>query len=1674
MVHRPADSRLLTNLLQQEKEYTKQLNQLLDTSNVSLASFGAYAAASPRPASQVIMSVAGSLAAADEALRRYVHGVEEWRDSMRALKDAEDEVGNIMRDREILVTRLIKASKSQKSGSSNFRDSLLLGNQRFPSSSSLSSSYIGQQDSPSPPSSRPLSAAFSSSKLAAAQTELQACETHLAAKERELDTKRNAAIRDGLGARAKAMMECGWAWGQLGKEALHALEELKAENIERRASTYLHEPYLEDTLAINHENTDPHSTRPSFDFSSIGPSQSASQVNVSNEDLPPPVHIGSIMNSGLFGEPNAKYSNNDNAHPNEPQQPHDQAQSSGPRPPSGVSTTASSVSATPATYKVETVTYAPAVAVHVPGREAAGGVGVGTSSSSSSPHHVPASSELFKDDRHLHDSHTSVRIPAPHALEGYAFDIPTATPDRPVAGPSGQQHQQLQRRLSSRSATPSASGRSTPQMTSLAASQPVAAYPKRHVLERRITEEEMRRSSEEPQRAMGGVDDDHDGGSSTEEELEEGKKMIQEGKLEVVENPRFLSEARRKELEKEKEERERAARVEEERAWVRASEKAKEKAKDEEDGAEDGKSKENEKKRFPFFHSSSHSQSARSAQAQAADKQQGNGRVTFAPESPQDDADGHGQRLPKSASASPSKGFLGSIKGLFGGSKQAKDGPSSPLRSRQKREGLLPASPSHVANEPDDVSDSDDDDARSPTTRSSGGGGGLQALFRGSKDKDKGSASKWETRTDRNIQQLARKGSFDDGSVGRRGLGISSGLGGGLAGRVVANAGVVNASEVGVGRAPGPGPGSGVGQRGRVFSDVGFGGSAGAAVGPAGRKLKKNRTGPPVAPSASGVAMAGDDRASVGSVESVSRVGVGAAARPAASGVKPVVGGQAPVRAASTSVPANRAKGKGVGVGSRRSASVDVNPERRKSWDEDEEEEEDRTGGGGGMIVDLGWRRRTTSEVGGPRAARTPAAAPTPAPAAPAVRQAVQPVKPFHGVLRTTPTRDYSSDTAAIVTAPVVTGTKSLTKKKQQATAAAAVPSVPPPVPVVSSSVPLAPPVRDDPVSTPAPTRKSSMKASGTPTATPTAAKVSPGGGGATIMPAGGDHPSGTLVSQPGWGAQAQALSGGLSRNSSFTSSASAPSGPGGGASRGKRQTSLGQGMGGSGLGRRSSLGSSSQALAHSGKADASAYGSPANANANANGSVVQATPAVPSLMSIVEDVARTNREGWNHDLKLQKSVGGTQKATGLIEVVKAPPPVGREELNAMDAAQIKTRAAGGYHPSMTMASASASTLTLTGPSGAKAAPKTSMFEIKAPGSVFDQRARAVGMSREASASAPSLVTGSAHRPVQTSTPKQDRAQARVSVSGPGGNANRMLGPAKTPLRSAMRTSRSPSPVVAGTVPPPMQGTLPWDSDGAVKKDSKAVKDKGKGKAPVRPTGGNPDDSGDTDDDSESYETGNEFYSDQEEVEKIVVVAASTSVARLKATAANGGVVPPTAAVVPNGQHPTEYGSPKAASDASYSTASTVLGGSSLHTPSSQPRRRKSVRVSLQPTFSPSPPAIEYESEEEQQRRYAPWATATSSSSQGHASEGGTEHEEKKRRYSQPAPLPAPVPVRAAAAPAPVIGVGVGRRQAEEAVYDMWQDSGSDEDEQYVRAKKLLTRAAKREKDVNLLVANRA
>lgn len=105
MVHRAPDSRLLTNLIAHEKEYAKHLASLFPLSHSALASLSAYAAASPfHPSSpaQSIAAVVDVLASADDALQRYNQAVETWREQLVSLKDLEDDLTAVLRDRDIL------------------------------------------------------------------------------------------------------------------------------------------------------------------------------------------------------------------------------------------------------------------------------------------------------------------------------------------------------------------------------------------------------------------------------------------------------------------------------------------------------------------------------------------------------------------------------------------------------------------------------------------------------------------------------------------------------------------------------------------------------------------------------------------------------------------------------------------------------------------------------------------------------------------------------------------------------------------------------------------------------------------------------------------------------------------------------------------------------------------------------------------------------------------------------------------------------------------------------------------------------------------------------------------------------------------------------------------------------------------------------------------------------------------------------------------------------------------------------------------------------------------------------------------------------------------------------------------------------------------------------------
>lgn len=102
MVQQTPQSRLLNNLLKSTKEYTSSLTSHLVVSHTSLSALQAYASASSPATVGAIFGVAEALQGADDALVRYAQQVDHWRERLKEVRTAEEEVANILRDREIL------------------------------------------------------------------------------------------------------------------------------------------------------------------------------------------------------------------------------------------------------------------------------------------------------------------------------------------------------------------------------------------------------------------------------------------------------------------------------------------------------------------------------------------------------------------------------------------------------------------------------------------------------------------------------------------------------------------------------------------------------------------------------------------------------------------------------------------------------------------------------------------------------------------------------------------------------------------------------------------------------------------------------------------------------------------------------------------------------------------------------------------------------------------------------------------------------------------------------------------------------------------------------------------------------------------------------------------------------------------------------------------------------------------------------------------------------------------------------------------------------------------------------------------------------------------------------------------------------------------------------------
>lgn len=534
----------------------------------------------------------------------------------------------------------------------------------------------------------------------------------------------------------------------------------------------------------------------------------------------------------------------------------------------------------------------------------------------------------------------------------------------------------------------------------------------------------------------------------------------------------------------------------------------------------------------------------------------------------------------------------------------------------------------------------------------------------------------------------------------------------------------------------------------------------------------------------------------------------------------------------------------------------------------------------------------------------------------------------------------------------------------------------------------------------------------------------------AIVLPAGGDSPSGTLSA----GAN-------LSRNSSIISAASAPP-----------LNALGQGMTVASVARRASAGVNYK---------------PAGADARSaerKGSLsIHLAPPHASLMSIVEDVARGNRDAWSQNqeekLRILKNSGGAQKRVVDLGVVKAPPRMGRQDILNLQMA----KPAPPLRKMIDVPTAPGSVVDMLrahGPQGDGAQGKhidglpssTSTSEIM----------KGEGASKISSRPAKVPLRSAMKNPSRTPSPLPQQNSHRRSASSSGASISKptpelysvvapspitprtMSGLLGSPLSQSVTLAPvhqvpAPAPSHLNPLPPPVSSNpLPWE-DGANQEEN---------------------DHDDEDSSSiSSYETGQERFSDDEDTEREApfhVESVSVQPPRAETRVAvaethhstvqhvdesNNGYFSPqrsrqslsTASpkqpddgrTLGQGNIPLRVGVRGSGSDISSSAGSNVVN------PNQTPRRRKSVRVSLKPTFSPTPPAIDDDDEEDVRKARAPWV------------------------WKQEAPLPLSSP--------PPRSLPPPKQNGNADAVDMWADS-SEEDEEYQKAKRMLIRAAKKEK----------
>ncbi|KAI3485859.1 hypothetical protein L1887_50657 [Cichorium endivia] len=186
----PTDSRLLQNLIKGEKSYIDNLAAASHSGYAAASALAAWGTSEAPDISKASQTLAEILASVADAQRTHVQALEGYRSALKDVLDREHSIRSVVRDRDILVGRLIKASKKKVSK----KDSGLSQDEKM-------------------------------EKVNAAQRELHACEQVLASEEAALVGVKRRTFKEALTMRMKTMGDAGSAMVDAAKEAILLLDE---------------------------------------------------------------------------------------------------------------------------------------------------------------------------------------------------------------------------------------------------------------------------------------------------------------------------------------------------------------------------------------------------------------------------------------------------------------------------------------------------------------------------------------------------------------------------------------------------------------------------------------------------------------------------------------------------------------------------------------------------------------------------------------------------------------------------------------------------------------------------------------------------------------------------------------------------------------------------------------------------------------------------------------------------------------------------------------------------------------------------------------------------------------------------------------------------------------------------------------------------------------------------------------------------------------------------------------------------------------------------------------------------------------------------------------------------------------------------------------------------------